>query len=174
MMLTAAADAQPIQPPGAPPAGPYLDSASGMNFPAAVGDFHRFRLERGGPSNGISAGYSYIRPNARMALTIFMDRPPEAPNQCRAMADADRKIILSNHPGTIFADVAAPAFDGYTALGFSTRSQAPGLGGAAEIYYYCAKGWVIEYQFQHAAGLDAAALEGEFLHGLPPGLSENP
>lgn len=162
LLPLSSASAQTIQAPGAPATAPYTDAASGMTFPVAVGEFKRFRIHRAGEN--VSAGYAYITAQARVAATIFVDRPPPAPDSCRAMADADRSVV-TRQPGTTFGELAAPGVPGYAVAAFVSRADGPL--GVGEHYYFCREGWVVQFLFQHAAAFDAAPLEAAFLRDLP-------
>ena len=176
LLASVPALAQMIQSPGTPAKGPYADPESGMTFPTDVGDFHRFRLTRGG--DGISAGYVHALPD-KVAVTLFVQRRPPgvSGDMCGKMAAAYREAIARDHPGASFADREAPPMPGYDTQAFSaTVPDAPGGLNTGERYLYCLGdgSWLVEYDFQHPSALDAAPLEAGFLRDFKPAVTQKP
>jgi hypothetical protein len=176
--LALPATAQPahIQAPGAPATGPYTHEATGIIFPAAIGEFRRFRLTPDPGATGLSAGYAYVTATARMAATVILMRPPKAlPNPpgmdlCHAMAQAGQQLVRTRTPQAKLGPLEPlPVAAGWRATGFSVRTPGTGpLTGASERYFYCTQAGDLGvfFDFQHAPEFEAAALEKAFIEGF--------
>jgi hypothetical protein len=153
--------------------GPFVHAASGMVFPAMVGEFKRFRetLDKG---NGASAGYGYASRQGRITATLVVFLPPAEPDFCKEYIDASREGLIRAHPDAqALQPTEAPPVEGYANVASVANrySYSNTRGGAAlrsDHYFYCNVGgkWLVQYDFTYAANLDANSQISSFLHDL--------
>jgi hypothetical protein len=147
-----------------------------VTFPAAIGEFRRFRLTPEPGGQGLNAGYAYVTADARMAATVFARRPSQAlPNPpgldlCQAMMQSGLEAERRREPAPKLGPVAPmPVAAGWRAVGFTVEvpSTSP-INGVTENYYYCTEAGDLGVfiLFQHAPSFDARALEKSFIEGF--------
>ncbi|HJR56666.1 MAG TPA: hypothetical protein VJ798_08820 [Rhizomicrobium sp.] len=158
---------QVLQAQGTPATGPYTHPASGITFPATLGEFRRVKVERPAEGSGVDVLYALITPAARIGVTILVEKMPPEISSCAEVATAFRGVVLQDHPDAVFTALTPPPIATYTAAGFSARYKdtSPYTGGSDQ-HFYCGGGWVVTFDFIHAPDLDAAAQERAFLAAL--------
>jgi hypothetical protein len=175
--------AQPghIQAPGAPATGPYTHEATGITFPAAIGQFRRTQISGDPKLDAIGAHYALMSATGRLTVTVFVLRLPQGQSNpmgidiCAAMAQAGRQAALQLAPQARIVPLEPPPVaTGWIGTAFSAQTEGTAVQGtpsviqAHEQYFYCAaardRGVFID--FLHPPAFDARGLEKSFIEGL--------
>jgi hypothetical protein len=173
-----------------PAEGAYTHTASGMNFPAAVGDFRRVSLLRyDSATRDVSAYYFMPSPAGGVAATVYIDpAPPVVPVgsaadlpaarsiSCQSEVDRRKREIYNLHPSAqLIQERNVSLLQG----GASHRGKAAEFeyddffGGQrqpvrAEVYLFCyvGGGWALEYRFTAPKTFDADSRIAAFMKNL--------
>jgi len=174
-----------------PAEGSYTHAASGMNFPAAVGDFRRVTLLRyDSETRDVSAYYFMPAPSGGIAATVYVDpAPPLVPVgtpadlpaaraiSCESEVDRRKREIYNLHPSAkLLQEKDVSLVQG----GASHRGKAAEFdyddvfGGQrqalhAEVYLFCYVGrsWALEYRFTTPKTFDVGGRIAAFMKTLP-------
>ena len=174
-----------------PADGPYTHAASGMSFPAAVGDFRRVTLLRyDSKTQDVSAYYFMPAPSGGIAATVYIDpAPPLVPVgtpadlpaaraiSCESEVDRRKREIYNLHPSAkLLQEKDVSLVQG----GASHRGKAAEFdyddvfGGQrqalhAEVYLFCYVGsrWAPEYRFTTPKTFDPGGRIAAFMKTLP-------
>lgn len=166
----------------------YVNAASGMTFPLAVGEFKRsglFRFDR--DERDVSAGYNLLTETSGIVATVYVypapplragGRTAEArAKACQGELDRRKQEIYSYRPGAVLIsekDVTLPqggkVYPGKLA---TFEFEAPFRGERqalhSELYVFCyvAESWAFEYRFTAPKTFDYAGPIAAFMRALP-------
>jgi hypothetical protein len=188
--LAAPAGAQEVQ---VAPGQTYVHAASGMQFPAQVGDFVRGRIHRYGPDDE-SAGYHLGRASREITITVYVYPSPAlslAPDtdpvgvlaaqalMCSAQFDtAQQEIDAAYDDETLIGEGSSEMpYAGAVTLGHtaSYNLTAPTFWGRRNVpvrsdaYLYCYVGgrWSVKYRISYPASADVSADIAALMRVLP-------
>ena len=190
-VLTAPVSAQEIQVAGGET---YVQTATGMRFPAQVGDWVRGRLYRyAADGSDESAGYHLGRPGAEITATVYVypsppldiepGSDPAAVVLTQALlcgnqfAGVRREIEASYQDETLISDGAAdPPQPGAAPVGYSAvytftagafwgRRDVP-VRSEAHLFCYVGGRWSVKYRISYPAEADASAEVAAFMRNL--------
>lgn len=172
------------------PGQDYVQTATGMVFPPRVGPFQRTRIYRyAADGSDESAGYNLLRPNAEIAVTVYVYPSPEMTIEpadtpdvvaaaqaihCSAQFDrVQQEIAVTYRDATLVYEsetshAGAPGYSAtytFTSDNFMGRRDQPLR---SEAYLFCFIGgrWSVKYRFSYPAGVDAGADIAAFMDGL--------
>ncbi|MGH6949451.1 MAG: hypothetical protein ACREH4_01120 [Vitreimonas sp.] len=168
----------------------YVQAATGMTFPAQVGDFNRISVYRyAADGSNESAGYNLYRRGAEIAATVYVSpspglaigpgSPPETVLVAQALlcsAEFDRVQlgIQSAHEGEALVEESGtthgetPGFRAtytFTSPNFAGRRN---IAVKSEAYLFCYVGgrWSVKYRFTYPADHDVRAAIDAFMRDL--------
>lgn len=162
--------------------GAFTQAASGMVFPAAIGDFRRVSLLRY-DADGLemSASYALITGGGGVAATVYVSPLAAAAASALAQTCAGEFAVLRQAVVAAHADARLLSDkDVSLAQGGATHpgrravfSYGESYGGVnhplqSELYVFCDAGsrWEFEYRFSYPQGFDAATLDAGFMRDL--------
>jgi hypothetical protein len=181
---------QLAKPETIPANGPYTHAASGMSFPAAVGDFRRVTLLRyDSASRDVSAYYFLPAPAGGIAATVYVDpAPPMVPAaspadlptaraiSCESEVDRRKREIYNLHPSAqllqernvSLVQAGAPHRGKVAEFEYDDDFGGQRQAVHAEVYLFCYVGsrWALEYRFTTPKTFDAGNRIAAFMKGL--------
>ncbi|HVM80538.1 MAG TPA: hypothetical protein VMU06_16065 [Stellaceae bacterium] len=168
--------------------GVYVNPASGMTFPLAVGEFTRsglFRFDRN--ERDVSASYNLVSGPSGIVATVYVYPSPMPPasnrsadaraEACRGEMERRKQEIDSYRPGAVLIaerdtelQQGGRTYPGRLAIfefEASFRGQTQML--HSELYVFCsvADSWAFEYRFTAPKAFDYAGPIAAFMRGLP-------
>jgi len=173
--------------------GPYTQSATGMTYPVAVGDFQRVKIIRyKDDGSDESAGYNLETPTNEISMTVYVFSSPSltsfgSPQDvindarahlCTAQFHAIQQEILSAHPDAILSGQGdttliqgAATHAGYKASYTLTNQSFFGHANVAsrsDVYVFCYAGgkWTVEYRVDYPVDYDASEPIANFMRDL--------
>jgi len=182
---------QPRQPEQIDVHGPYQHTASGMIFPASVGDYIRERIMRyDRDALDVSVGYNLIRPPRILFATVYVYpapsvvsilSPPHVAATARSLAAKNeyarsKHEILQSHPlATLLGEVEASLVKGNaTYQGWKAIFELDGARfGQREkvisylyVFSYIGGSWTVKYRFTHPKSIEETQEIETFLRNL--------
>lgn len=168
--------------------GVYVNAASGMAFPLAVGEFKRsglYRFDR--DERDVSAGYNLLTETSGIVATVYVYPSPPLPagsrtdearaKACQGELDRRKQEVYSYHPGAVLIaekDVTLPqggkVHPGKLAIfefEASFRGERQALHSELYVFCYVAESWAFEYRFTTPKTFDYAGPIADFMRALP-------
>ena len=167
--------------------GVYVNAASGMTFPATVGEFTRaslFRFDRS--ERDVSASYNLVTASSGMVATVYVYPTPVPPaddtsadaraKACQGEFERRKQEIYAYQPTAALVaerDVSLPQGDRtYAGRLAIFEFEAPFRGQSqklhSELYVFCrvAESWAFEYRFTAPKTFDYAGPIAGFMRAL--------